>query len=161
MDAETRQGPPARRGGRRKGSGKRADASAPWALRAIQALSDGSRWTIVQYVSEREATVGSIARGLGLSMACTSKHLSILREADLIEIRREGREARCRLAAPQSRAGQLLRGLGIDDRSEPAPSSPGADRRNRNRTSPAPELETVPSFQIKRYQSNDIDDYLL
>jgi DNA-binding transcriptional ArsR family regulator len=160
---------PQRRGGRRKGSGKRADASAPWPLRAIQALADGSRWSIVQYLSEHEGTVGGIARSLGLSVACTSKHLSILREAGLVEVRRQGREARCRLAASGSDGDALFRVLGlVDGVGRPASreaavveGTGGTWRPASDLASAAPELQdsTVPSK--RRYQSNDLDDYLL
>lgn len=154
--------PAARRGGRRKGSGKRADATAPWELRAIQALADGSRWSIVQYVSKQEVTVGAVARGLGLSVACTSRHLSILREAGLIEIRRTGREGRCRLASLGSEAAGLLRALGIGDRAEHAPATASPPARGaRGRGGASPELEPSGGSSIKRYKSNDLDDYLL
>jgi hypothetical protein len=133
-----------RRGGRRKGSGKRADGTAPWALRAIQALSDGSRWAIVQYLSEHEATVGSIARQQGLSVACTSKHLSILSE--------------CRLARAGSEASDLLAALGIRDRVEARESAVEAPAEWRGS---APELEPSRRPKVIRYQSNDLDDYLL
>jgi DNA-binding transcriptional ArsR family regulator len=147
-----------RRGGRRKGSGKRADGTAPWALRAIQALSDGSRWAIVQYLSEHEATVGSIARQQGLSVACTSKHLSILSECGLIEVQRSGREARCRLARAGSEASDLLAALGVHDRVEARESAVEAPAEWRGS---APELEPSRRPKVIRYQSNDLDDYLL
>lgn len=154
--------PAARRGGRRKGSGKRADTSAPWELRAIQALADGSRWSIVQYVSEQEATVGAVARGLGLSVACTSRHLSILREAGLIEILRTGREGRCRLAAFGTEAAGLMRALGIAARgTQPGRASAPPPSVVRGRSGAAPELEPSGVPSIKRYKSNDLDDYLL
>ena len=164
MRADGEGAAPGRRGGRRKGSGKRADASAPWSLRAIQALADGSRWAIVQYVSDREATVGAIARGLALSVACTSKHLSILREAGLIEVRRQGREAICRPAAPGSEGAELLRVLGV-----PLPASVGVDSmapsqgwtRNDHLAGAAPELDSRSARPIKRYKSNDLEDFLL
>ncbi|MEO7842024.1 MAG: metalloregulator ArsR/SmtB family transcription factor [Candidatus Eisenbacteria bacterium] len=149
--------PAARRGGRRKGSGKRADASAPWELRAIQALADGSRWSIVHYVTEHEATIGAVARSLGLSMACTSRHLAILRDAGLIEIRRTGREAHCSLAAPGSAAAGLMRALGIAAGGAPAAALPARGRPQ----SASPELEPSGDSSIKRYQSNDLEDYLL
>lgn len=145
-------GGPARRGGRRKGSGRRADPSAPWELRAVQALADGSRWSIVRYVCDGEATVGAIARGLALSVACTSKHLSILQQAGLVEIRRSGRQAWCRLAGGDLEAAALLRSLGFGGPSTPHPSS-------RPSRGAAPELE--PAGSKSRYVSNDLDDYLL
>jgi DNA-binding transcriptional ArsR family regulator len=139
-----------RRGGRRKGSGKRADASAPWAQRAVQALADGSRWSIIHYLSTHEATVGAIAATLGLSVACASKHLSILKAAELVVSTKHGREVLCRIADPGSRAGELLRAVGTE---VPAAS--------RIRPAATPELETTPAYKTIRYQSKDMDDFLL
>jgi DNA-binding transcriptional ArsR family regulator len=164
MRADAGTATPGRRGGRRKGSGKRADASAPWPLRAIQALADGSRWSIVQYVSEHEATVGTIARGLSLSVACTSKHLSILREAGLIEIRRQGRESICRLVPGDSDGADLLRALGVrlGASGGSAMAAPGEEwPRNDRLAAAAPELESSRVRVIKRYKSNDLEDFLL
>ena len=150
-----------RRGGRRKGSGKRADGSAPWPLRAVQALADGSRWSIVQYLSQHEATVSAVARELGLSVACTSKHLSILHESGLIEIQRAGREARCRLASgDESRAIDLLAALGIHPRASVSGRMAAAAAPVEWRGA-APELEPARPRTTVRYPSNDLDDYLL
>jgi len=166
MRADAERATPGRRGGRRKGSGKRADATAPWPLRAIQALADGSRWSIIQYVSDHEATVGTIARGLSLSVACTSKHLSILREAGLIDVRRQGRESICAPAAPGSEGADLLRVLGVriavtaraaDDAVAPDETWSRHDRL----AAAAPELDSRSARVIKRYKSNDLEDFLL
>lgn len=165
MRADAEGATPGRRGGRRKGSGKRADASAPWPLRAIQALADGSRWSIIQYVSEHEATVGTIARGLALSVACTSKHLSILREAGLIEVRRQGRESICAPAGPGSEGAALLRVLGVRIAETGRPvdtAAPDAAWSRPDRLgAAAPELDSRPVRVIKRYKSNDLEDFLL
>jgi DNA-binding transcriptional ArsR family regulator len=163
-----------RRGGRRKGSGKRADATAPWALRAIQALSEGSRWSIVRYLSQDEWTVGAIARGLGLSVACTSKHLSILSEAGLVDLRRVGRETHCRLVPEGTEGADLLRLLGLAaSAAEPAAAGPRRPRpRSREdgvapsetpgprlRPMAAPELEAPARPPVRRYPTNDFDDF--
>ena len=126
---------PVRRGGRKKGSGKRADASAPWSLRAVQALADGSRWSIVNYLSTHESTVGQVATELGLSVACTSKHLSILKESELVLSLRRGREVVCRVAPPGSRGGELLEAAGIV-----GPPARDAARSTSRLASAAPEL---------------------
>lgn len=143
-----------RQGGRRKGSGKRADASAPWELRAVQALADASRWSMVRYVSESPATIGGIAQAIGLSVACTSKHVSILREASVFEVERRGREAICRIATGESEVGGLLRTLGFAVDSRPAAPT-------RQGTHDFPEFESRRPSDIKRYKTNDMDDFLL
>ena len=145
---------PSRRGGRRKGSGKRADATAPWEQRAVQALADGSRWSIVRYISEHPSNIGGLARALGLSVACTSKHVAILREARLIEVERRGREALCRLIPTGTPGADLLRAVGIEAKTA---GDPGLARS----TSAIPEFEDRAISLNRRYKSNDLDDYLL
>jgi len=157
MDDDRGQPVPRGAGGRRKGSGKRAAPDAPWELRAVQALADTSRWQIVRLLSIHEDTVGELARRVGLSIATTSRHLSILIEAEIVRAERSGRTTRCRLALEASRAGRLLRALGIEaldglvsGRPETRPHSTGA----------VPEFETGQS-STRRYQSKDMDDFLL
>ena len=149
-----------RRGGRRKGSGKRADASAPWPLRAVQALADGSRWSIIQYLSTNEAAIGQVARELGLSVACTSKHMSILKESELVQTARRGREVVCRLAIAGTPAGDLLEAVGVSGLKRGGDTVAPASAQARS-SSPAPELDDLLRPNIIRYQSKDMDDYLL
>ena len=161
MDVGGRTAAPRGRGGRRKGSGKRAAGDAPWELRAIQALADASRWDIVHLLSIHEDTVGEVARRVGLSIACTSRHMSILIESELVESRRAGRTTRCRLAVPGSRAGGLLHALGIETL-DGLVSGPALTPT----LAPAGESATIPEFEpsrltIRRYQSKDMDDFLL
>ena len=152
---------PRRRGGRRKGSGKRADASAPWALRAVQALADGSRWAIINQVSTHESTVGEIARQVGLSVACTSKHISILKDVGLLFSAKNGREVVCRLAAPGTPGGEMLEAVGIAGQASAGDSTEPSLVQARLAES-APELEAPRGqFRIIHYKSKDMDDYLL
>jgi hypothetical protein len=142
-----------RRGGRRKGSGKRADASAPWSLRAIQAMADGTRWSMIRYLSTCDATVGQIAGELGRSVACTSKHLSILNEVGVVTTTRRGRAVVCHLAEPGSQAGDLLRVLGFV-----------AGERSSRPESVRPPSSHAPEFEPRhsnRYPSKDMDDFLV
>lgn len=130
----------------------------------MQALADPSRWSIVQYLSNTEATIGALASALGLSVACMSRHVSILREAELVRVERRGREVACRLAIPGSTAGRLLRELGIEDHAPVLrrPVAPEASGRRAGRPAPAiPELESTTSPKMSRYKSNDMDDFLL
>ncbi len=145
------------RGGRRPGSGRRADPASPWELRAVQALADPSRWTIVQQLSKREASVGELAREIGVSAANMSHHISILIDAELVQTRRAGRQVVARLAGAPGRAAALLRSLGIEPTSNllsGRPAGAGA-------TDAMPELEHRPMTHRVRYPSKDMDDFLL
>jgi len=54
--------------------------------RILKALANKRRLTIVRYLNkEKEATVGDIASNIKLSFKATSKHLSVLYFADIVE----------------------------------------------------------------------------
>jgi DNA-binding transcriptional ArsR family regulator len=57
----------------------------------FHALSDGTRRSILRFVSQQEHSVGAIAEQFPISLAAVSKHLKVLDEAALISRRREGR----------------------------------------------------------------------
>ena len=156
MDVDRGKPAPRGKGGRRKGSGKRAPSGATWELRAVQALADVSRWEIVRLLSIHEDSVGEVARRVGLSIATTSRHISILIESEIVVARKDGRSTRCRLAAAETRAGGLLRALGIESLdglvSGPERAWPGD-------ASSIPEFEPA-GPKKRRYPSNDLDDFL-
>jgi DNA-binding transcriptional ArsR family regulator len=95
--------------GRRKGSGARAGIDAPLGLRVVQALADPSRWRAVELLRPEGQTVSELARALGLSLPCTSHHVSILKEVGVLTMLREGKSMRCRLAAAGTPVGDLVR----------------------------------------------------
>ena len=127
------------RRGRRMGSGKRAGSGADWGLRALQALADPSRWRIVQELALAPRTMGELATRIDLSAACTTHHISILKEMNLIESFREARQVRCSLATGSSRAARLLT-LVLGERTLPKVS-------NRTSSHAAPELEPAASYR--------------
>lgn len=96
------------RPGRRKGSGARARDNASWGLRAVQALADPSRWRMMLVLGAGPRSLGELARQVDLSPACTSHHVSILKEAELVETRRKSRAIECSLPAASSAAGGFL-----------------------------------------------------
>lgn len=96
------------RPGRRKGSGKRAGAEGAWGVRAVQALADPSRWRILLELSVGPRTLADLAVRIQLSAACTSHHVSILKDSELVVSRRDGRSMMCSGPAPGSRAAILL-----------------------------------------------------
>jgi DNA-binding transcriptional ArsR family regulator len=58
--------------------------SSPW-----QALADPNRRAVLALLLERPRPVGELVASLGLSQPGTSKHLKVLREAGLVQVRRE------------------------------------------------------------------------
>jgi DNA-binding transcriptional ArsR family regulator len=59
-------------------------------LAKIQALSNETRFKIVNLVREREMAAGTIARRFKLTRPAVSQHIGILREAGLLDERRVG-----------------------------------------------------------------------
>ena len=58
-------------------------------MEVYDVLSDGSRRRILDLLRERERSVNELVEALGLSQPGVSKHLRVLREAGLVEVRRD------------------------------------------------------------------------
>jgi DNA-binding transcriptional ArsR family regulator len=56
------------------------------------ALADPNRQKIIRCLKKTELPVSEIAQNLDISLATLSHHLDILRRADLVTSRREGRQ---------------------------------------------------------------------
>jgi len=56
----------------------------------FQALADESRRTVLQILRTRPATAGELASALPIARPGVSRHLRVLREAGLVEVRQEG-----------------------------------------------------------------------
>ena len=65
-----------------------------------QALASGRRVEIVDVLANGERTVEKLSRQVGMSVANTSRHLQVLKEAGLVAATREGTRVRYRLASP-------------------------------------------------------------
>ena len=83
-----------------------ADRGAKTALfdefaRAAKALASGRRIELVDVLANGERTVEALAGEVGLSVANTSQHLQVLRQAGLVATRREGTSVHYRLAGPE------------------------------------------------------------
>jgi DNA-binding transcriptional ArsR family regulator len=74
------------------------------ALRVTKALSDGQRVRILMLLRGGELCVCRVVEVLGLAASTVSKHLSILSEADLVSVRKDGRWAYYRLPQGSARA---------------------------------------------------------
>jgi DNA-binding transcriptional ArsR family regulator len=55
----------------------------------MEALAEPSRRRIVELLRDGELSVGDLAGGTGLAQPAVSKHLKVLKEAGLVDVRRE------------------------------------------------------------------------
>lgn len=58
----------------------------------FNAVAEPRRRDILAFLAGRERSVGEIVAALGLEQPSISKHLRVLREVDLVRVRREGRQ---------------------------------------------------------------------
>ena len=60
---------------------------------AFNAIAEPRRRDILDYLAPRERPVGDIVIALGLAQSSVSKHLRVLRDVGLVEVRRDGRQS--------------------------------------------------------------------
>ena len=83
--------------------------------RVGKAVSSGRRVEILDVLANGERTVEGLAEQLGLSVANASQHLQVLKQAGLVDTRREGTFVRYRLASSDVfEFLRSLRGLAAD-----------------------------------------------
>ena len=58
----------------------------------FNAIAESRRREILELLASRERPVGDIVDMLGLEQPSVSKHLRVLRDVDLVHVRREGRQ---------------------------------------------------------------------
>jgi DNA-binding transcriptional ArsR family regulator len=63
----------------------------------LHALSDGSRRTVLEALAGGEATAGELAALLPIARPGVSRHLRVLREAGLVDVRQEAQRRVYRL----------------------------------------------------------------
>lgn len=63
----------------------------------FQAIADPLRRDIIELLVEKPLTVNAIAEQFEVSRPAVSKHLKILQECGIIEIRKQGRERFCQI----------------------------------------------------------------
>jgi rhodanese-related sulfurtransferase len=68
--------------------------------RVAQAMASGRRVEIVDVLANGDRTVEELAHQVAMSVANTSRHLQILKEAGFVAATREGTRVRYRLASP-------------------------------------------------------------
>ncbi|MEK8226952.1 metalloregulator ArsR/SmtB family transcription factor [Oerskovia sp. M15] len=101
--------------GQRRSSGVSATTLAP----VFAALSDDTRWQVLQELGRADLSASALASRLPVTRQAIAKHLAVLAEAGLVEPVRVGREVRYRPS-----------GAPLGDRSSP--------RRDRRRVGPPP-----------------------
>lgn len=57
----------------------------------FNAIAEPRRRDILEYLAPRERPVGDIVLALGLAQPSVSKHLRVLRDVGLVDLRRDGR----------------------------------------------------------------------
>jgi DNA-binding transcriptional ArsR family regulator len=69
----------------------------------FNAIAEPRRRDILDYLAPRERPVGDIVVALGLAQPSVSKHLRVLRDVGLVEVRRDGRQVFYRTNAEEIR----------------------------------------------------------
>lgn len=64
---------------------------------AFRALADPTRRRILELLAERDRTAGEIAGHFTIAFPSISRHLRILKDADLVSAEREGQNVRYRI----------------------------------------------------------------
>src|SRR3546814_7620157 len=64
----------------------------------IQAMANPRRLEIIDLLGQGERSVEEIARETAMSVANTSQHLQVLKQSNLVQLRRDGNFIRYRLA---------------------------------------------------------------
>jgi DNA-binding transcriptional ArsR family regulator len=75
------------------------------------ALSEPTRWALLQALMAGPSSVSALVRGLGLSPTNGSNHLGVLRAAGLVSAKRRGRVVEYAIASPA--AAQLIESLSV------------------------------------------------
>ena len=57
----------------------------------MRALSDPTRWEILQMLKKGTMSAGDLAAKFDMSAAAVSRHLAVLKEAELVRDKREGK----------------------------------------------------------------------
>lgn len=69
-------------------------------VQRLTALADPSRIRILMKLRAEACTVGALAEHLGLAQPSVSKHVAVLKQAGLLQVRRVGTQTICSVADP-------------------------------------------------------------
>ncbi len=64
---------------------------------AFQAIADPNRRAIIDLLAKKELTLSQVADNFKISRPAVSKHVKLLQESGIVEVRQEGRERYCRV----------------------------------------------------------------
>jgi DNA-binding transcriptional ArsR family regulator len=78
--------------------------SAQHACQLLKLLSNADRLMLICQLSQGEQCVGELEAALGISQPTLSQQLGVLREADTVSTRREGKNIYYRIANPKTLA---------------------------------------------------------
>ena len=70
----------------------------------MKVLANPDRMLLLCQLAEGEKTVGELQQALGIVQPTLSQQLAVLREEELVETRREGKNIYYRIASPQALA---------------------------------------------------------
>ena len=112
--------------------------------RVAQVLGSASRLQILEFVAQAERSVESLATMTGLSVANTSKHLQALRQAGLVQARKEG------LRVYYSLAGDDVIALISALRSVAEHRLAEVERLVRIWLAPRDEMEPIPATELRK-----------
>ena len=75
----------------------------------FQAIADPTRREIINLLAHESLNLNAVAENFNISRPAISKHIKILTECGLVDIRKEGRERYCdaRLEAPKRSVGSV------------------------------------------------------
>jgi DNA-binding transcriptional ArsR family regulator len=71
----------------------------PGAVDVLEAIAEQTRRRILDAVRERECSVGDLVEEVGMHQPGVSRHLKVLRDAGLVEVRRDAQRRIYRLRA--------------------------------------------------------------
>lgn len=128
------------------------DRAAERLRRLLACLGDPSRFELARALLGGERCVTDLARTVGLSQSCTTRHLQTLAREGLVRSRRDGKRVLCRLR-PEGATAELLALVGRDVGGGPGLAPDRATRTNGRRhrrltpgtAGPAPQVLIEPT----------------
>ena len=138
--------------------------------RLMSCLGDPSRYQLVSQLVRGERCVSDLARQVGLSQSCTTRHLQALQREQIVRRERAGKRVLFRLCLDEPQVGDLLAWAmaaragkqGGRRTPRPVPARPLAPAAHHNRP-PAPPADSDPDpvSPPPRPPRQDLEDYLL
>ncbi len=135
-------------------------------LRNVQslmaALGHSSRFRLTLSLLEGERCVGDLARAIGLSQSCTTRHVQALERAGIVRSRREGKRVLVGIESDREGIAQLLEWLAPAADAEraaggppPRPASSRAGRRDPGPRASAPRAGPGADPDVPRAESEE------